>query len=48
MPAWWHEGVFDVLCIINSIATAAALVGLGALRRKIAKLVEGNGTRGIA
>lgn len=43
MPDWWHEGVFDVLCIVNSIATALALVGLGSLRRKLAKLIEGNG-----
>lgn len=48
MPTWWHEGLFDVLCIVNSIATAAALVGLGSLRRKLAQIVKGGGNGAIA
>ena len=37
MPGWWHEGLFDVLCLINSLAAAVALVGVGSLRRTIKK-----------
>lgn len=43
MPAWWHEGLFDVLCIINSIAATVSLVGLGVLRRQLAKLIASGG-----
>ena len=41
MPNWWHEGAFDLLCIVNSIAAAVSLVGLHSIRIKLAKLLTG-------
>lgn len=45
MPDWWHELSFDLLCILNSIAAAAALVGVHSLRRQIHDLLT-RGNRG--
>lgn len=48
MPGWWHEGAFDVLCIINSVAAAISLIGLGSLRRKLSKLIADTDHHGAA
>jgi hypothetical protein len=43
MPNWWHEGAFDLLCIFNSIAVAASLVGLHSVRQQLARKIMGTG-----
>ena len=35
MPGWWHELIFDWLCIVNSLAAGVALVGVADLRHKL-------------
>lgn len=46
MPGWWHEGLFDVLCLINSLAAAIALVGVHSLRRRLGKYLLNQTTSG--
>lgn len=43
MPNWWHEGAFDLLCIVNSLAVAVALGGLHSLRQQLARQFMGTG-----
>lgn len=41
MPTWWHEITFDLICILNSIASVSALIGVAALRHKMHTLLIG-------
>lgn len=43
MPNWWHEGAFDLLCIVNSVAAAISLVGLHSIRQQLARKIIGTG-----
>ena len=48
MPEWWHELTFDLLCILNSIASVSALIGVAALRHKMHALLMGKVEHGVS